>query len=252
MTVEFKFHPPRDPLIPASQPPDPPFVLITHKNNINTPLLALAQRATAHALAKKNAPPGWLKHFVTPDPDDPESFRPPQCVMIAHLDPGFTISLNVGKRAAYHRFDPSKSLTLLLRHTHFVEFPTIELWEEFHGTVVDTAGIVTQQPQEDERPLKRRKIAGKKAMNRFLGEYGSDEEEEGQRGNVLSLLGEYGASDDENLGRGGLDGVDSDEEEVERDPAVLLELMRRAQGSGRWEADNEEDEQVDWCDWEEE
>ena len=246
--MEFKFHPPRDPLIPASQPLDPPFVLLTHKNNISTPLLVLAQQA----LAKKNAPPGWVKHFLTPDPDDPESFRPPQCVMIAHLDP---TSLTVGKRAAYYRFDPSKSLTLLLRNTHFVEFPTIELWEEFHGTVVDTAGIVTQQPQEEERPLKRRKITGKKAMNRFLGEYGSDEEEKKQRGNVLSLLGEYGVSDDEDLGQKqrGLDGADSDEgEEIEIDPGVLLELMRRVQDDGRWEVDNEEDEQVDWGDWEEE
>ena len=119
--------------------------------------------------------------------------------------------------------------------------------------MVDTAGIVTQQPQEEERPLKRRKIAGKKAMNRILGEYGSGEEEEEQRDNVLSLLGEYGASDDENLGQkpGGLDGTDSDEgEEVERDPAVLFELMRRAQGSRRWEAVNEDE--VDWGDWDEE
>jgi hypothetical protein len=256
MTIEFKFHPPQDRLAPPTQQPDPPFVVVTHKNSINAPLLSLVQRATE----SKKDQPEWVKYLVSPHPDDPESFRPPDCVMAARVDPRIVIAPNAGKRSAYYRFDPSKNLAVLLRYTHFVEFPTIEVWEEFTGTVVSAEGTVTQQPEVERQP-KRRKIvtkAGRKAMTALIGEYGSEEEEEEGESRPtggLSLLGDYAASDEDHdhdqkeevledtVGELGSEG---EEDEVEIDPSVLLELMRQVHGKERWEQNSGDDDEVDW------
>ena len=126
----------------------------------------------------------------------------------------------------------------LLRHTHFVEFPTIEIWEEFQGIIVDAQGVVRQP--EDERQPKRRKLnpkAGRLAINGLLGEYGSEEEE--QAPNILAALDNYAESADDD----GLNGSD-DEGEVEIDPAVFLDLLRQAR-----DETVVEDDIVDWGDY---
>lgn len=209
---------------------------------------------------KEGACPDWIKSLIFPDPDDPESFTPPQCVMTAQLDPLAVVVSSSRTKAAYYRFDPSKTLGLLLRNTHFVEFPTIEIWEEFRGTVVDTQGAVTQQPEEPK--LKRRKLAtkaGKKAITGLLGGYGSDSEEEADTQNVMALLGGYAGSDEDdveevkdrtmNMDDLGDEDADGDtDDDIELDPAALLELMRQAQGSERWAENIGDDDLVDWGD----
>lgn len=92
---------------------------------------------------------------------------------------------------AYYSFDPSQPVINLLRHTHFVEFPTIEIWEDFQGTLVNAQGIV-----EHERQPKRRKMdpeVGRLAINGLLGDYGSEEEE---APNLLAVLDNYTESDE--------------------------------------------------------
>lgn len=126
---------------------------------------------------------------------------------------------------------------------------------------MDTQGAVTQQPEEP-KP-KRRKLstkAGKKAMTGLLGGYGSDSEEEADVQNVMSLLGGYAGSDDDedveevkdgtmdmdDLGDEDADG-DTDDD-IELNPAALLELMRQTQGSDRWAENVGDDDLVDWGD----
>ena len=141
---------------------------------------------------------------------------------------------------AYYSFDPSQPLINLLRHTHFVEFPTIEIWEEFQGIIVDAQGVIRQS--DDERQPKRRKLnpkAGRMAINGLLGDYGSEEEE--QIPNMLAALDNYAESGDDDDGLNGSD----DEGEVEIDPTILLDLMRQAR-------DVEEDDIVDWGDYDSE
>jgi hypothetical protein len=185
--------------------------------------------------------------------------------MTAYVDP----LINFGSRPklGYYRLDHSQKLSILLQNTHFVEYPTIEVWEEFRGVVVDMQGAVTHAAEEERKP-KRRKLnlkAGKLAINGLLGGYGSDEEVEEEAqvlaadGNVLSMLGGYMGSDDDddnddndvrkvNPDPGLLDTEGEDEDEIEFDPEVLLELMRQVQGSNR----GSEDDMVDWGESDEE
>jgi len=201
-----------------------------------------------------------MKSLVFPSPDDPDSFTPPECVMTAQLDPGAMVSANSRNRKAYYRFDMLQTLGFLLRHTHFVEFPTIELWEDFKGTVVDTQGTVTQQSDNEERRPKRRKLnkkAGKKAISGLVGGYGSDEEKEEAPRSGLSLLGGYVESDeevqtttklvDDGLGEEDAEGDTDNEGNEDMDPSALLEMLRQVQDDGRW-AENIEDDVVDWGD----
>ncbi|KAG6833810.1 hypothetical protein H0H87_011744 [Tephrocybe sp. NHM501043] len=243
----------------------PPLILLTHKNSMNTPLLNLVRQAADRVLSKKDrAPYEWIKQFLFPDPDDPDSFTPPQFVMAAKLDPRAAALQKSQHRAAYHRFDPTQPLSTLLRNTHFVEFPTIELWQEFTGTVVDVQGVVTELAQDNGPKPKRRKLsakAGKQAISGLLGDYGSEDDSEVEdRPSGLALLGGYAGSDDEgdNVDAGtaaGVAGVDEDENalgdsgdemEIEIDPTVLLELMRQAHGEEKWSETIRGDEEVDW------
>lgn len=249
MTIEFKFHPPRNPLAQPTQQPDAPYTLLTHRNNIDTPLLALIQNHITER--KEGACPAWVRALVCPEADDEEAFTAPQCVMTAVVDP-LAAALSGGRtKRPYYRFDASQSLAVLLRQTHFVEFPTIEVWEEFQGTVVDNSGAVTQ---EEEREPKRRRLdkrAGGKAIAGLLGGYGSSSDEEGAEKekvqNGLEMLGGYSGSEDEGDGDSAAMQVEVDsDEEVELDPATLVELMRKARGDENWTPHTGDDDLVDW------
>lgn len=209
---------------------------------------------------KAEAYPQWIKDFMYPDKDDPDAFAYPQCVMITRLDPKTSQRLSVRSSRAYYSLDPKQPMVTSLLNTQFVEFPTIEVWDEFEGTIVDAQGVVQQ---EEQRPTKRKRLnpkAGKKAMERLLGSYGSGEEDEqeGGRQSVLAGIDVYAESDGEEVtsdiqvdgaNRGALgDGEFSsdDDGEVEADPAVLLKLLREVRG--RDTCALEENEAVDWGD----
>jgi hypothetical protein len=151
---------------------------------------------------ERNAYPAWIKQLVFPDDEDPEAFTNPQCVMAARLDPIVSKRLRLPSTNAYYSLDCTQPLETVLRHTQFVEFPTIEVWEEFEGTIVDIQGVVQQ---EEQRPTKRMKLnhkAGKKALQGLLGGYGSseDEQEKEESQNVLATLDQYAGSEDEEMG----------------------------------------------------
>lgn len=196
-----------------------------------------------------------MKSLVLPNPSEAESFVPPQCVMPTQIN---SLTINPGSRP-YYLFNPLESFVSLLHKTQFVEFPTIEIWEEFKGTVLNTEGTIVRQ--KEERPLKRRKLtskASKVAMNGLLGAYGSEEEDEIDTQNVLSILGDYVGSDDEVVDdesaveRKGedyadADGVTDEEVDIDLDPAALLELVRQIQ-DGKQLRGGVNDDNIDWGD----
>jgi len=176
--------------------------------------------------------------------------------MAARLDPIVLKRLRLPSRNAYYSLDCTQPLEIVLRHTQFVEFPTIEVWEDFEGTIVDIQGVVLQ---EEQRPTKRMKLnhkAGKKALQSLLGGYGSSEEDEQEKEqeslNVLATLDQYADSEDEGIPQEdngtGTDGDDDDAEvEVDVEPHVLLELLRNVRERDKtWAI--EDDDAVDWGD----
>jgi len=168
--------------------------------------------------------------------------------MAAQIDP----RMGLRSHSAFYKLDPAQKLSVLLRNTPFVEFPTIEVWEEgdtaFVGTIVDAQGSVMKYADDGERRAKRRKLdvgAGKKAIHGLLGDYGSDDEDSGEgegEGGVMSMLGEYAGSDEdeeaEDLG-------EDEEADIDLGPAALLELVRQAQVL---DAQAGDEDLVDWGD----
>lgn len=208
------------------------------------------------------------------------------------LDPLSSLSHSSGPHpgqllcTGYYRLDPALPLGAVLKHKNFVEFPTIEVWEDgaFHGTIVDDRGTVLHADEEHRR--KRRKLnvrEGRKAITGLLGDYGSDDEEgAAEEKNVLDLLGGYAGSEDEegeeagpttresgvdeptayadelDDGLGDEDAEGETDDEFAGDPeqlAALLEGLRQA-GALRDPAPDgilaalgdPDDEQVDWGD----
>ncbi|KAJ7638571.1 hypothetical protein FB45DRAFT_405975 [Roridomyces roridus] len=228
LTIEFTFHPSPNPLAPQGQAVEQPYKLLTHRNRTNTPLLAHLQRAVSD---RKDCP-AWARALVRPDPSD-DSFTPPQCVLPA-------------SQRTFYRLDPSQPLLDLLRGRQFVEFPSIGVWEEFRGTIVDVGGAITQL-EEDTRPPKRRRVDRKagKMIAGLLDGYGSSSgaEEEEKKQDGLEMLEGYSESEEGEAVHG-----DSDDDVEELEPAALLELLRAARGDATWTPHTEEDEVVDWGD----
>jgi hypothetical protein len=210
---------------------------------------------TANTKPQKHIPaPDWVRSLVCQDPDDPESFSAPDCTMITPVDPRSSLMLR--EKTGCYKLDPSQKLSVILRNKSFVEFPTIEIWEEFRGTIVDAQGDIIHYAEE-ESPLKRRKLnpkAGRKAIRGLVGGYGSGDEGKTEERDVLSMLGGYAESDGDDVV------VESDpeehsigenhgdeEENIDSDlgSATLLQAMQQVREGEEWIGSPRED-QVDW------
>lgn len=200
--------------------------MLTHRNRLDQSVLSnlatrLQERSQSKKKEKEKPLPEWLTDLIAPPPDDAEEFVPPVCVMSTKLDPLAAVSsshsyggLRAGHitRQAFFRLAFDRPLAEVLKHKHFVEFPTIEIWEEgaFTGVVVDDKGAVVHRDSDFDddggwRKRKRRKLGkkeGKKALGGMLGGYGSESENDGsddakEEKNVFNTLAGYAGSDDE-------------------------------------------------------
>lgn len=209
LTIEFKFHPPPDPLNATA--PLLPLTILTHRNALDDTVLNLMQNHVSQrmASAKKDCPE-WLPYLILPQEEDPHAFTSPQCVIRASINPFTHTSTGSRPTAGYYKLDPLQTLKDALRWKTFPEFPTIEVWEQFDGYLVDAAGSLTHEPTdttlEGERRFKRQKlelVAGKKAMSSLLDGYGSDrseEEEEVAPVDGMAALGAYDETDSDDNG----------------------------------------------------
>ena len=211
---------------------------MTHKNDIDQPLLTLLQTHVGEKLkqvtkrGKSKATPKnstetettleWLKELVFPDPPDQlESFAPPLCLIRSTKPPSPSLqraSFERFKSRSYNSLDPFQKLSQSLRQKEFVEFPMIEVWEK--DVFVDSGFVEADQhggwyekrvEAADERPRKRRKVEvmgkkkGEAVVKGLLGGYGSSEDEEegkddqGSPG-VLAGLDQYEESEGEGGG----------------------------------------------------
>lgn len=286
LTVEFTFHPPRSVLAPPDQLPDPPFTLIAHRIALETPLVSALQAhlSERNKSKKDKGVPPWVLAVALPDEDVPDSFTPPLCVMSTPLDPLAALHANPhipqpGRilRQGFYKLDSSKPLGAVLKHKHFVEFPTIDVWEEdaFNGIVVDDKGTVVRDPVDEHRP-KRRKLNPKqtaRAMGGLLAGYGSDENgsdmDSTQVQNGMNLLGDYADSDEEagvaattaafdiNADEWGDDDAEGEtDEEYEGSPEELAAMLQKLREAGALRDPGRDgalgglraldEEQVDW------
>lgn len=180
----------------------------------------LQERSQSKKKEREKPLPEWLMDLITPSSDDTTSFVPPVCVMPTKLDPLAAVSsihssggLKPGHitRQAFYKLAYDRPLAEILKHKHFVEFPTIEVWEDgaFTGVIVDDKGSVLRREgdfgdDDGWRKPKRRKLgkqAGKKALGGLLGGYGSGSDEDGdedakEEKNVFNMLSGYAGSDD--------------------------------------------------------
>lgn len=295
LTIQFKFHPSAEARSTSSSDTLKPFTLLTHRNNISTTLLSLIQKhvqermnkksnnklsASSNTISTASSFPSWISSLVIPPPEDPENFTTPTFVIAAPADPSILVRSAAllastapilgqtrfrNKEAStrskvYHALEPTEPLSKSLRGTQFVEFPLIEVWEEFSGVIVDkkTGGIRHTGGQEEPK-RKRRKLnpeEGIKAMTGLLGDYGSDEEEgEGQVeedasanvvGYVESDVEEEGQDNivDEEIALDEEEWSDADAEgeiDFDADPAIILKLMEQAKREGKWIEEEEEE-----------
>lgn len=258
LTIEFKFHGLANPAAPSCQPREPTYTLLTHKNRFETPLLKLIQSKVIELSNNKsgNPIPPWIVSLVCPDSDDQDSFILPQCLISAPAD----LRLGLCSHSMFYRLDPTQKLSVLLRGTPFVEFPTIEIWEEgdtaFKGVIVDAQrGVARYVDENGQKRPKRPKLdlrAGKKAIHGLLGGYGSDEDcGDDPEAGVMATLGDYAESDEDGTELevgGGEEDIDGDEE-VRLDPAALLEFVQQARAL---DAEAADEDLVDWGDSDEE
>jgi len=260
--------------------------LVTHRNDIDQPLLTLLQTHIGEKLKpaakrgkSKTTPKNstdtettleWVKELVFPDPPDQlESFAPPLCLIRSTKPPSTSVqrtSYRHFKSRSYNSLDPFQKLSQSLRQKEFIEFPLIEVWEK--DTFIDSGFAENDQhggwyeksvDAADERPRKRRKVEvmgkkkGEAVVKGLLGGYGSsaDEDDRGSPG-VLVGLGQYEGSEDEG---GELeapvpepmdDSGGSEDDEEVVDPAVLIQQLQSA--GFAFNSALLDDDEVDWGD----
>ena len=260
--------------------------LVTHKNNIDQPLLTILQthvgdklkqvakqqgkrKATSNNPTKTETTLEWLKELVFPDPpDQPESFAPPLCLVQSAKSPSRT-SLKRFKSRSYHSLDPFQKLSQSLRQKEFVEFPLIEVWEK--DAFADSGFVETDQhsglyekvtEEADGRPRKRRKVEvmgkkkGEAVVKGLLGGYGSSEEgeeEDDDRHPPETLVGldQYEESEGEGEPEAPiLDPMDDSEstgsDDEVADPVVLVQNLKSA--GFVFDSVASDDEEIDWGD----
>lgn len=252
LTVEYSIHPSPG-LDTSPNDAQEPYTLLTHRNNFDLSLRDLFQSQISQRTRKKSGAnlPAWVKTLALPHPDIPDAFIPPEFFIRAPLDP----LSGQSQKFAFIKLDSERKLSTLLRNKHFVEFPTIEVWEEgaFHGVLFD--GVGTFESQGGQRPIKRRRLdvtKGRAAIAGLLGGYGS---EDGEVDTALAKLGEYEGSEneqptteEEEEADTDTDGVTEDDDEDEEpeatvDPETLLAMVREAQ---RRQGVDGECEEIDW------
>ncbi|KAF8450771.1 hypothetical protein L210DRAFT_3609054 [Boletus edulis BED1] len=281
LTIELVFYPPTT-LASISSSAPPSYKILSHRNSLSSSLLAMLQRQVSSTLSKsqkqKENIPDWLPSTVIPHPEATECFVPPHCYIRANTE--FPQAPNA---AYYHKLESTLDLGELFQGTSFVEFPTIHVFDpeasSFSGIVIDKTGSIVHILEDDHvnaaRAAKRRKLnktMGLKAVSSLIGGYGSEgsfpsEEEETEdrylRG--LATLEAYSGSEDEvtpknieveetqSLNSDDDDAVPAEGNQLDLDPARLLEFVKQARSAAdedildwgdEWDTESEEQKQL--------
>ncbi|KAH8118371.1 hypothetical protein DFH11DRAFT_1502292 [Phellopilus nigrolimitatus] len=247
LTIEFVFQPPPNPL---TRQESKPVSLVAHKNDWERSVRqAIRANVKNMQRVKKDDP---LFQWLGLDEEDETIPSSVLCVMKRPKILDDSPNLNAG-RHSYYKLDWNSKLSSALRWKHFVEFPTILLVDEssFEGVIVDDDG--TTEDMRERRP-KRRKLdptVAKKTITGLLGDYGSDDEDDGP--NILDTLDDYLGSDDDSREPGAdeHDAEDGVEAGAEDQTEELRDVLDTAGDDGPGKGaviEDEEEEDLDWGD----
>ena len=211
MTIEFVFHMVKDALAPRNAPEPPSFTLLTHRNSLDA-IISDVVRRHIRDRGKKSDIPTWVQWYFSSETDNA------QLVYLMN-QPANSPSNPASK--VYHKLDSAQSLLTALRNKMFIEYPTIDIWEEgdFTGSLVEADGVYVEG--EELRPAKRRRldaVGGRQVINNLLGGYTSNEETD----DVMGMLGNY-LSDEESSSEIVAAEVNQDTEDVDDAEEPTLE-----------------------------
>ena len=259
LTVEFVYRPPPH-LLPKNQESRQTISITSHKNDWNLTLEELVKTnvLSTPRLKKDEKIYDWLNSLL--GLGEEEEVSAPLCVMQRSKLDNENIDL-IEKGRYYYRMDWRQKLSSLLKHKHFVEFPTIEIMEErdFRDILINDEGIL-QDNTFDHGP-KRRKldaVTAKKVISGLVGGYGSEEEGmEEETPRPFAKVEEYDASDrdededDENSEEGGNENEDA--ADVELNQEDYKEILGQIQAQDALiSVDEINEDVVDWEDSDEE
>ncbi|KIJ37357.1 hypothetical protein M422DRAFT_231697 [Sphaerobolus stellatus SS14] len=194
LTVEFIFHAPRYTIYSPSSAESSSYTLLTHRNGLSSNLLEILRRNTQNQ--KKDALPSWVQSLFG-------SFKDDESPSLVYLITQPSDTVHPTPATVHHKRHPTNSLLLNLRNITFVEYPTIEVWEEgdFTGAIVEVDGTFVEG--EEPRPTKRLRLGNTGGTNNLLQGYSSSEDDNngGKEANVLGMLGTYGSDEDAEEGK---------------------------------------------------
>ncbi|KAG7097252.1 hypothetical protein E1B28_004618 [Marasmius oreades] len=249
LTIEIILHPPHNPLASSLEP----ITLLTHRNNLSTPLIKLIESHVEDHLQKANKAsarsatvavlPDWIHDlFPSHDPFDSEAPTPP--VFLMRVSPPTEYpninmpipQLSNGKHIRFYRIlTPNDSLLTSLQDIPFVEFPTIEVADPdtvsegaFHGLIIQEDSIHPGGTYQNHCPPKRQKVTvDKKAFAGLLHGYGSSESGSGSDTNYNGEGKEDRKSKDKSAleGLGGYDSSGDGEDGIEQQRRPKEEVM---------------------------
>ncbi|KAF8592610.1 hypothetical protein K439DRAFT_1324067 [Ramaria rubella] len=180
ITIEFVFHIAENSL--AANASSSSFTLLTHRNSLCITVEDCLLRHLRER-GKRGTVPSWVKTLLSEDED-----MKPIYLMAQHTClPSNFIS------KTYHKLDPTQNLLSILRKKTFVEYPTVDIWEDvdFANRCVEVDGLFVETSGEP-RPKKRPRLdaaGGRKIITELLAGYASQEEQE--ENNVMDMLDNY-------------------------------------------------------------
>jgi len=156
----------------------------------STPIDVLRRYIQTHT--KKDALPQWIHPLF-------DSFKEGEPPSLTYLLEQPSESAQNPITKIHYKLHPFAPLSSNLRDRSFVEYPTIDVWEDgdFTGPIIEPNG--TYMDGEEARPTKRRRLETTQKMQNasLLQGYDSSENDDEDEGKGLGILGTYGSEEEQ-------------------------------------------------------
>lgn len=183
MSIEILIHPPTSTVVYNN----PPIRILSHKNKLLSTLdNAVSKGLRDHVGRTKHVDP-WLAEFAKQHDRN----------ILVFLMAQTSELLLFGSVKVYHKLDPCATLQNILKLKTFVEYPTIEIWQDgdFSGVVKEESGKILDVKARWPKSSTTDNRADKETITSLLQDYTSQDEEDKQD-SILGLLGRYNSDNE--------------------------------------------------------